>query len=108
MSNAATGAGTSGGIGLSLRPLTAVERATLRKEAGLLVTGTSGTAALAGIRPGDVVLAVNGTSVGTTQALQAALANSGSVAALLIEREKQQTFVPVPLNTQHDVTTETD
>jgi serine protease Do len=83
-------------VGLSVRALTPEEREALQTRAGLLVTSSSGPSELAGIEAGDVVLAVNGTSVATTRELQAALAGTGKVVALLIERDQEKIFVPVP------------
>jgi serine protease Do len=49
-----------GRLGLALRPLTPQERSSTGVEQGLVVEAASGPAARAGIRAGDVVLAIDG------------------------------------------------
>src|SRR5690606_25182563 len=52
-----------GRIGLALRPLEPQERREAGVDGGLLVEGSGGPAAMAGVQPGDVLVAVNGTPV---------------------------------------------
>ena len=47
------------------------------------------------MRPGDIILGVNGTRVKSVQELQKAATKGGKVVALLIERDNAQIFVPV-------------
>jgi serine protease Do len=51
---------------------------------------------VAGVRPGDVILGVNGAKVKSMDELRAAAKKrNGKVVALLIERDNAQIFVPV-------------
>lgn len=86
-----------GRIGLAVRPLTEDERKEARVAGGLLVEDASGPAAKAGIRPGDVVLAVNGTPVSTADDLRKFAAKAGKRIALLVQRDDARIFVPVEL-----------
>lgn len=97
MRRAANGAEESPRLGLTVRPLTGEEREALATEGALVVTDAAGRAAVAGIEPGDVVLAVNGKPVRSIAELRKAVERSGKVVALLIQREEGQIFVPIPL-----------
>jgi serine protease Do len=88
------GAG-KGKLGLALRPLQPQERRDTGVEAGLLVEDAGGAAALAGVQPGDVLVAVNGTPVASIDEVRAAVAKSSKSVALLIQREGNKIFVPV-------------
>ena len=66
-------------------------------ESGLVVEQVGGAAQRAGVQPGDVVLALNGTPVTTPEQLREQVAKSGRTAALLIQRDNRQLFVPVEL-----------
>ena len=85
-----------GRLGLAVRPLNPDERQQVG-EKGLVVEQASGPAALAGIQPGDVVLAVNGTPVQSVAQLRALVAKSGKTLALLIQRDDGKIFIPVDL-----------
>lgn len=86
-----------GRLGVAVRPLTPEEKRGSGIDAGLLVERAGGPAARAGIRPGDVILSVNGEAVGSAEKLRALLARSGKKAALLVERGDTRLFVPVDL-----------
>ncbi|SDH66268.1 DegQ family serine endoprotease [Propionivibrio dicarboxylicus] len=88
----------TGRLGLAVRSLTAEERRQNDGKAGLRVENASGAAARAGIRPGDVVLAVNGEPVTTPEQLKAIVGKAGKRVALLIQRDEARLFVPVDLN----------
>ena len=66
-------------------------------KGGLLVENVSGAAARAGIRPGDVVLSVNGETVTTVEQLRAQVAKASKRVALLIQRRDAKLFVPIDL-----------
>jgi serine protease Do len=90
-------AGDQGRLGLALRPLAPQERREAGVEGGLLVEDAQGPAALAGVEPGDVLLAVNGAKVESVEQLRAMLGKSTNSLALLIQRDGSQIFVPVRL-----------
>ncbi|MBI2318555.1 MAG: DegQ family serine endoprotease [Betaproteobacteria bacterium] len=85
-----------GRLGLALRPLTPQERRQFGSS-GLLVEDVSGPAARAGIRPGDVVLSLNGTQVQSVEQLRALLAKAGKKVALLVQRDNTKIFIPVDI-----------
>jgi serine protease Do len=87
----------SGHIGLALRPLTPDERKQASVEQGLLVENVAGPAAKAGIRPGDVLLAINGRTVESVDEVKSVLAKKPKSVALLVERGGDKIFVPVNL-----------
>ncbi len=84
-----------GRLGLAVRPLTASERQQADTQGRLLVEDVDGPAALAGVEPGDIILAVNGRSVGTAKELRDAVDGSSGTVALLIQRGDAQIYVPV-------------
>ena len=86
-----------GRLGLALRKLTPDERRQLDGQNGLLVENVSGAAARAGIRPGDVVLSVNGEPVSSVEQLRGLVAKASKRVALLIQREDAKLFVPIDL-----------
>ena len=84
-------------LGLGVRPLTADESSQSGIASGLLVERVRGAAARAGIQPGDVVLAVDGTAVNSVNQLRGMLAQHENTVALLIQRGDARIFVPVQL-----------
>jgi serine protease Do len=84
-------------LGLSVRPLLPEEKRQVETEGTLVVEDVSGPAGDAGVRPGDILLGVNGTRVKSVAELQAAAKKSGKTVALLIQRGEQQIFLPVRL-----------
>ncbi len=84
-------------LGLALRPLQPQEKAQAGLDGGLVVEDVGGAAARAGIEPGDVILAVNGTRVLDAAQVRAAVARAGTSVALLIQRGDSRIFVPVRL-----------
>ena len=88
----------SGRLGLAVRPLTPEERRKIDVDEGLLVEEVEdGPAAKAGIRPGDVILAVNGEKIASVEQLSSSLAKRDKRVALLILRGDNKMFVPVNL-----------
>ena len=83
--------------GLALRPLNLEERKELDVKSGLVVESVEGTAARAGIEPGDVILAVNDTPVSTVQQFREALQRAKKNAALLIKRGDVTIYLPLKL-----------
>jgi len=94
-----TSAGSAGGakLGLAVRPLTSDESSQSGIPSGLLVERVQGAAARAGIQPGDVVLAVDGTSVSSVSQLRSMIDKHENTVALLIQRGDARIFVPVQL-----------
>jgi serine protease Do len=82
-------------LGLSVRPLAADERKSAETEGYLLVEDVTGPAAQAGVRPGDVILGVNGKAVKSLAELKTATSNNSKTVAILLEREGTQIFVPI-------------
>jgi serine protease Do len=78
----------TGKLGLALR----------QGEEGLVVEKASGPAARAGIRPGDVVVAVNGKRLKSAEELRSATAKAKGTVALLVKRGDQSIFVPIELS----------
>lgn len=97
----ASNTGKAGGqgndeLGLSLRPLTQAELKQADVDQGLLVEDVdNGPAARAGIRPGDIILSVNGEKIDSVVALDKQLSSNAKHVALLIQRGEQKLFVPV-------------
>ncbi|HWK50443.1 MAG TPA: PDZ domain-containing protein, partial [Steroidobacter sp.] len=87
----------SGPAGLSVRPLTPKERQSVDTRGSLVIDDVSGSAAKAGLEPGDIVLAVNGKTVKSVKELERAIHSAGHTAALLIQREDAQIFVPIQI-----------
>ena len=85
-------------LGLSVRPLGADERKGAETEGYLLVEDVTGAAAKAGVRPGDVILGVNGKPVKSVAELKNATAGSSKNVAILIEREGQPQYVAIRIS----------
>jgi serine protease Do len=91
-------AATSGAtLGLRVHPLTSDEANQSGIASGLVVDHVGGAAARAGIEPGDVVLAVDGTAVTNVNQLRNMVGNHQNTVALLIQRGDARIFVPVQL-----------
>ncbi|MBI4204803.1 MAG: DegQ family serine endoprotease [Betaproteobacteria bacterium] len=90
--------GQAGGkLGLAVRPLTPAERKQAEIDGGLVVENAGGPAARAGIRPGDVILGVNGERVQNVEQLRRIVSESGGVIALLVQRNDTRIYVPVKI-----------
>ena len=85
-------------LGLSVRPLGADERKNADTEGYLLVEDVTGPAAQAGVRPGDVILGINGKPVKSIAELKSATANGSKTVAILLEREGSQLFLPIRIS----------
>lgn len=86
--------------GLLLSELGTEQRRELKLSHGLLVEEATGDAARAGIRVGDVILAVNNSEVGTVEAFRKAIAGVavGKSAAILIRRGDNSLYVPLKMS----------
>ena len=86
-----------GKLGVAVRPLSPEEQKASGK-AGLVVEKSGGAAAKAGVQPGDLIVGVGSTKVTTIEELRAQVDKAGKTAALLIEREGRQIYVPVKVS----------
>lgn len=84
-------------LGLVVRPLAPAERQALRVEAGLMVQRVNAAALRAGVKPGDVILSLNGQPVGTMYELAAEVGAADGVVALLIQRGATRVFIPIDI-----------
>jgi serine protease Do len=91
------GGSPAGRLGVSVRVPTKEERSELNGKVGLVVEKATGAARRAGIQAGDVLLSINGAPLKTPDDLRTHMAKAGKSAALLVQRENQQLFVPVDL-----------
>ena len=90
--------GTNAGrLGMMVRPLSAEEKQQADLSDGLVVEDVEGAAAEAGVQPGDIVLAANGTPVKSVEQLRSVVSGSKSHVALLVQRRDARVFVPVEL-----------
>jgi len=98
---ASTGSTTEdhGRLGLAVRPLTPEESQQVGSK-GLVVESSEGAAARAGIRPGDVLLSINGKPIASVDALRGVVSRAGKTVALLVQRDESKIFVPVELDKQ--------
>jgi serine protease Do len=81
-------------LGLAVRNLTPEEQKRAAVEGGLMVEQASGPAARSGIRPGDIIVAANGTKVKSAEELKAAAKDHNTV-ALLVQRDDGRIYIPV-------------
>ncbi|NJD35338.1 MAG: DegQ family serine endoprotease [Betaproteobacteria bacterium] len=87
---------SSSKLGLAVRPLKEDEKANSEESNGLIVEYVKeGPAAKAGIQAGDVILAVNGSRIGSVEQLSEQVAKAGNKIALLVKRGDRTMFVPV-------------
>jgi serine protease Do len=84
-------------LGMMVRPLSAQEKQQADVSDGLIVEDVDGAAAEAGVRPGDIVVAANGTPVKSVEQLRSVVSGSRSHVALLVQRGDAKIFVPVDL-----------
>jgi serine protease Do len=94
----ADAAKSQGKLGVAVRPLSSDEARALQSDGGLLVQQAQGPAAKAGLRPGDVIVAVNGQPTRTVDELRKQVSDAKGKLAVLIERQGQRVFVPVELS----------
>jgi serine protease Do len=88
---------SQGKLGLALRPLQPQERRDAQVDGGLLIEDTGGPAARAGVQPGDVLLAINGTPAKSIDQVRDVASHANKSVALLILRDGERIFVPVRL-----------
>jgi len=81
-----------------VRPLGEDERKSSDTHGYLLVEDVDGPAAQAGVRPGDVILGVNGKTVKSVAELRSATTNGSKTVAILLERDGNQLFLPIRIS----------
>ena len=86
--------------GLALSELTVEQRQELKIDYGLLVEDATGDALRAGIRTGDVILAVNNGKIATVEAYRKAIAAvpAGKVVAILVRRGEGSLYIPMKIS----------
>jgi serine protease Do len=82
---------------MMVRPLSPEERGEANLDSGLVVANVAGAAAEAGVRPGDIVIAANGTPVKSVEQLRSVVSEAKDHVALLVQRGDSRVFVPVEL-----------
>jgi serine protease Do len=82
--------------GLTLADLTEAQRAELKLAGGVLVENAQGAAARAGIRRGDVILAVNNQDVKSVEQFNQMMGqfDKGRIVALLVRRGANSLYIP--------------
>jgi serine protease Do len=91
---------TLGKIGLTVSELSADQRRELNVSGGVLVENAEGSAARAGIRRGDVILAVGNTEIKSVEELNRLLGSGDKprTVALLVRRGEGSIYVPLRIN----------
>lgn len=86
-------------LGLTLRELPPQQRRNLNGRNALVVVDAQGNAAQAGIRRGDLILALNNTEVQSLEQFtkQVNAVQAGKTIALLVQRENNTLYVPVKI-----------
>lgn len=85
-------------LGVAVRPLSSAERAQLEVPGGLVVENVSGVAERAGVKPGDIILSLNGTGIDSTEQLRSLAADAKKSVAILIQRDGARIFIPLDLS----------
>ncbi|MFM9835721.1 MAG: DegQ family serine endoprotease [Methylophilaceae bacterium] len=84
-------------IGLTLKDLTPQQKKKLNGKNGLVVVESTGSAAQAGIRPGDVILGLNSSNTQSVEAFnkQINAVPAGKTVAVLVQRGDNTLYVPI-------------
>lgn len=82
-------------LGVTVRPLNDAEKK--RVSYGIAVESSSGAAAEAGIRKGDIIISAGGKRINSFEDLQQALDKAKDSIAILVDRNGGRTFIPVKL-----------
>ncbi len=87
-------------IGLTLRELTAAQKKKLNGKNGLLVQESTGAAAQAGIRRGDVILGLNNSETQSVEQFnkQINAVSAGKTVAVLVQRGDNTLYVPIKVS----------
>jgi len=86
--------------GLTLSDLSDAQRGELKVSGGVLVENVQGAAARAGIRRGDVILAVNNQDVKSVEQFNQMMGqfDKGRIVALLVRRGANSLYIPFRVN----------
>ena len=84
-----------GRFGMALRPLQPEELRAAGVAGGLLIEAVSGPAARAGIKPGDLLIAIGNEKVSSLAQASAAAGRSDKTAAVLVQRGGMTLYVPL-------------
>ncbi|MFN3984589.1 MAG: DegQ family serine endoprotease [Rhodocyclaceae bacterium] len=95
LAEAPAGGEEAGRLGVTGRALTAEEARQLGVRGGIAVESATGAAAQAGIRSGDVILALNNQGVTSIDQFRQLVDRSGKRFALLIQRGDSRIFLPI-------------
>ena len=87
----------TGRLGAAVRALDTDMKRESGLDHGVLVERVAGPAARAGLRPGDVILAVNSEQVKDPATLQRAIAAAPKSVALLVKRDQAEIYIPIKL-----------
>lgn len=87
---------TPGQYGLALSDLTDAQRSELKVSGGVLVENVQGAGARAGVRRGDVILAVNNQDVTSVEQFNQMMGqfDKGRIVALLVRRGTNSLYIP--------------
>lgn len=85
-------------LGVVVRPLSSEELQRVHLDHGVVIEQVSGRAARIGLRPGDMVLAVNDMSVSSVTQLAEQINQAHGNVALLIQRGTTRLYLPIDLN----------
>ncbi len=86
-----------GKLGVAVRPLSPEEKKSGEVANGVVVEDVAGAAARAGVRQGDVIVAVNNVPVKSPEQLRELIGKAGKTVALLVQREDARIFIPVTI-----------
>jgi serine protease Do len=86
-----------GKLGVAVRPLSPEEMKSVDVANGVVVEDVAGAAARAGVRQGDVIIAVNNVPVKSPEQLREVIGKAGKTVALLVQREDTRIFIPVTI-----------
>jgi serine protease Do len=95
-------AATPGVFGMSVSDLTEAQRKELKVDNGVFVNEVQGAAARAGIRKGDVILAVNNQDVKSVDHLRELMGavEKGRIVALLVRRGGNSLYIPFKVDSE--------
>lgn len=87
---------STGKLGIAVRPLNPMESNRLGITGGLLIERANGAAAKAGLRPGDVILAVGNQKVNDVEELRKLVDAAGKQIPLLVQRGQSRQYIVIP------------